>query len=101
MPLTAEEFATLPQTLDGSKEELHRGELIRTPIAKGLHGHVQATTAYLLYGVVRPRKLGWVTIGSGVVIQRNPDSVFAPDVSFTSIGRFQELPHEYPLPSTN
>ena len=82
--ITVEEFAAMPQSLDGWKEELHRGEVIRTPIAKCLHGGVQATSGFLLLGAVRPRKLGWVTIGSGVVIERNPDSVFGPDVFFCS-----------------
>ena len=94
--MTAEEFAAQPQSIDGWKEELHRGEVIRTPIAKCLHGGVQATIGSLLLGAVRLHKLGWVTISSGVVIERNPDSVFAPDVAFTRIGRLQELLDEYP-----
>ena len=93
--MTAEEFAAQPQSIDGWKEELHRGEVIRTPIAKCLHGGVQATIGSLLLGAVRLHKLGWVTIGSGVVIDRDPDSLFGPDVSFTSITRHPNRPEGY------
>lgn len=93
--VTAEEFAKFPQPPDGSKEELLRGEVITMPPPKGRHGYVQAMIAYLLMNVVRPRKLGWVLTESGVVIERDPDSVFGPDVSFYSIARHPNQPEDY------
>ena len=51
--------------------------------------------AHLLLSVVRPRKLGWVTTESGVVIERDPDSVFGPDVAFCSIARHPTRPEGY------
>ncbi len=93
--VTAEEFANYPEPRDGSKEELLRGEVITMPPPKGRHGGVQARIAYLLLSVVLPRKLGWVRTESGVKIERDPDSVFGPDVTFLSIARFPIPPEDY------
>lgn len=93
--LTAEEFAALPEPPDGSKEELLRGEVITMPVSNSRHGLVQAQIAYLLHDAVRSCKIGWVTIGSGVVIERDPDTVFGPDVSFFSIARYPNRPEGY------
>lgn len=101
--VTAEEFAAYPEPLDGSKQELLRGEVITIsrgeeyamPPPKGRHGAIQALIAYLLLGVVRPRKLGWVTTESGVVIERDPDSVLGPDVAFYTIARHPNRPEGY------
>ena len=93
--VTAEEFANFPEPADGSKEELLRGEVITMPPPKGRHGVIQALIAYLLLSVVRQRKLGWVTTESGVVIERDPDSVFGPDVAFYSIVRHPSRPEGY------
>ena len=93
--VTAEEFEAFPEPLDGSKEELLRGEVITMPPPKGRHGLIQALIAHLLLSVVRPRKLGWVLTESGVVIERDPDSVFGPDVFFYSILRHPNRPEGY------
>jgi Uma2 family endonuclease len=65
------------------------------PPPKGRHGAVQALIAHLLLNVVRPRKSGWITTESGVVIERDPDTVFGPDVSFYSIARHPKRPEGY------
>lgn len=93
--VTAEEFANFPEPSDGSKEELLRGEVISMPPPKGRHGGVQARIAYLLLSVVIPGKLGWVRTESGVVVERDPDSVFGPDVTFLCIKRFPNPPDDY------
>lgn len=93
--VTAEEFANFPNPPDGSKDELLRGEVITMPPPKGRHGYVQAMIAYLLLNAVRPGKLGWVLTESGVVIERDPDSVFGPDVSFYSAARHPNRPEGY------
>ena len=85
--VTAEEFANFPEPADGSSEELLRGEVIRSPIPSWLHGGAKVAVGALLFGFVRQRKLGWVTMSAGVVIERNPDSVFGPDVWFYSRDR--------------
>lgn len=93
--LTAEEFAARPEPLDGSKEELLRGEVITMPPPKYRHGLIQLQIGYLLKCFVIPRKLGWVVVESGMVIERDPDSVFGPDVAFTSIERHPNRPEGY------
>jgi len=93
--LSAEDFAARPEPLDGSKEELLRGEVITMPPPQGLHGGTQALIAHLLLSVIRPRKLGWVRTESGVVIEREPDSVFGPDVAFFSISKHPTPPEGY------
>ena len=93
--VTAEEFANFPEPIDGSKEELLRGEVITMPPPKGRHGGVQALIAHLLLSFVRPRRLGWVRTESGVVIERDPDSVFGPDVAFFSIAKHPVPPEGY------
>src|SRR5687767_12437835 len=93
--VTAGEFAKYPEPLDGSQEELLRGEVIVMPPPKGRHGLIQVQIAYLLKCVVTPKKLGWVTVESGVVVERDPDSVFGPDVAFWSIARHPNRPEGY------
>jgi len=93
--LTAEEFAALPESQDGSKEELLRGEVITMPPPKYRHGLIQIQIAYLLKCFVAPRKLGWIAAESGVVMERDPDTVFGPDVAFCSIARHPERPENY------
>ena len=52
------------------------------------HGAVSATLAGLLWQHVRERGLGRVLAGDpGFILQRNPDSVRAPDVAFLSQSR--------------
>lgn len=93
--VTAKEFEKFPEPLDGSQEELLRGEVIVMPPPKGRHGLIQVQIAYLLKCVVTPKKLGWVTVESGVVVERDPDSVFGPDVAFWSITRHPTRPEGY------
>ena len=93
--VTAEEFAAYPEPLDGSKQELLRGEVITMPPPKYRHGLIQLQIGYLLKCFVIPRKLGWVVVESGMLIERDPDSVFGPDVAFTSIARHPNRPEGY------
>ena len=84
--LTAEEFAALPN--DGPSTELVRGEIIEVPPTKFLHGLVCAEISFLLASAARQLGSGRV-IGndSGVITQRNPDSVRGPDVAFYSAAK--------------
>jgi len=82
--MTAEEFSRLPSPKDGSKQELVRGVVITMPPPGFEHGTVQVNISSLLNVYVRPRKLGRVTVESGVITERDPDSVRGPDVAFWS-----------------
>ena len=63
--------------------ELVRGELIMMSPAKFPHGVVTQTIGAILHGYVRKKRLGIVFGGeAGFHIERNPDSVRAPDAGF-------------------
>ena len=91
--ITAEEFGRMAEPIDGSKQELVKGEIEEMPPPKARHGMVQLEIGTLLRNFVKPRKLGWVVTESGTILERDPDTVRGPDVSFYSISR-QPLPPE-------
>jgi Uma2 family endonuclease len=93
--LTAAEFAQVPKPPDGSTQELVRGVVITKSPPGFEHGHIQGNTFYLLKHHVRPHKLGRVTVESGMLTERDPDTVRGPDVAFWSAER---LPLDQPLP---
>lgn len=96
-PLTAEEYARLPEN-DSYRDELIRGTIcFREPPPGFKHGNVESRICYILVAFVTPRRLGKVVHNVGFVLERNPDTVFAPDVSFMDIRRFP-IPPERPYP---
>ena len=90
--LTAEEFSKLPNPIDGSKQELVRGEVVTMPPPSFLHGIVQVNIATLLKVFAKQHKLGRVTVESGVVTDTGPDTVRGPDVAYWS---FERLPPDH------
>jgi Uma2 family endonuclease len=85
--LTVEQFEQLPD--DGMRHELDEGELIAVPPTFGLHGKVQAKTAYHLQNFAGARELGLVLVEAGFRLKRN--TVLAPDVSFIRAERANTL----------
>jgi Uma2 family endonuclease len=85
--MTAAELAELPD--DGYKYELIEGELIQMPPPDPLHGRRQARIAQQflnyadLYG-------GQVTGEAGFILHIDPDTVLAPDVTYTRPERLPE-----------
>ena len=69
-----------------------RGELIRGVLCEAMppgvdHAQIAAEISGELRSFVKPRRLGRVLAGDpGVKIERNPDTVRAPDVAFISAG---------------
>jgi len=82
--LTAEEFFYLPDSPDGPKQELVKGVVVTTPARGFEHGKVKGNVAFHLFEHVKPIKLGTVVFSTGVVTERDDDTVRGPDVSFYS-----------------
>lgn len=84
--ITLEEFAALPG--DGRLHELVKGRIVEINSPKPKHGFYCSEIAGLLRDFVKPRKLGRVfSNDSGVVTERDPDSMRGPDVGFYSYSR--------------
>lgn len=88
--LTAEEFARMPAPLDGSRQELVRGEVVTLPPPAFLPGRVQVNIAFTLETFLRAHPLGQLTTESGVITERGPDTVRGPDVAYWSYARVPE-----------
>lgn len=95
--LTAEEFAT--RTDLNPHTELVKGEVIDVPPPAIIHGYVCLNIGGTIRDHVRQRELGRV-IGndSGVVTERDPDTVRGADVAYFSFERLPKgpLPEGYP-----
>jgi Uma2 family endonuclease len=89
--LTVEEFASLPQPPDGSREELVRGVVITMPPPRFRHGKHQGRIFLILDQFVNAHGLGQVLPETGVITERDPDSVRGPDVVYWS---FERLPRD-------
>lgn len=85
--LTAEEYAHIPARTDGMKDELVRGSVVCEPQPSFGHGVAAARIAHLLSSFVEQRGLGTVVGEAGFVLERGPDTVRGPDVSFVSAER--------------
>ncbi len=85
--MTAEELERLPG--DGHPYELVRAELRTMAPAGPAQGVVAALTCARLVAHVEPRGLGYVlTADPGFFLERDPDTVLAPDVAFIAAERF-------------
>ena len=82
-PLTANDL--LRMDADGLRGELIRGVFCETMPPGKIHAFVASKLGFLLQTFVFPRRLGVVTFAIGVWIERDPDTVRAPDIAFFSI----------------
>jgi Uma2 family endonuclease len=91
-PVTAEQLWRMPD--DGMRRELVRGEL-RVMMPPGFeHGRVAATVGVLLGIHVRQTGAGIVLAAeTGFVLERDPDTVRAPDAAFVSKECVEKLGH--------
>ena len=96
--ITADEFFRMPEPPDGSKQELVKGVVITMTAPGFRHGDVQSRIAFIIQLFLRDRRIGRVTVESGVRTERDPDSVRGPDVAFWSAERlpFDQNPVGYP-----
>ena len=94
--LTAEQFA---QRLDpGYPEELVRGRVVPMPMPRPRHGEICGRVVRILGNWVEEKDLGRVLSNdTGVITERDPDTVRGADISFYSYARVPRgpLPDHY------
>jgi Uma2 family endonuclease len=94
--ITAEEFARMPDPPDGSRQELVRGVIETMPPPGAKHGVCCARLSRRLGNFVEERNLGPITTNdTDVVLERDPDTVRGPDISFWQRERLTEIPEGY------
>lgn len=86
--LTAEEFERLPD--DDFKYELVEGRVVKMSPPGARHGAIAVRLGHLLYDYVDDRKLGVVMTETGYTLQRDPDTVRGPDLSFVRAERLSD-----------
>ncbi len=91
--LTAEEYARLPET-PGYRDELVRGRVVREPSPGWPHGRAQSRLFARLNAYVEEHALGYAIVETGYIVERGPDTVRGPDVSFVSRERLGDTPPE-------
>jgi Uma2 family endonuclease len=91
---TVDTITTAQQLLEApdlGRCELIRGELILMPPTGYDHGWYEYQIAHFLGNFVIPRKLGVILVGDvGFHIERDPDTVRAPDVVFIRTERIPQ-----------
>jgi Uma2 family endonuclease len=95
--MTAEEFLTLPD--HGRRTELVRGRVIEMGRPGLEHGEICVTIASTLHAFVTARGLGRIVGNdSGIVTERDPDTVRGADVCYYSYERLPrgKRPKGYP-----
>jgi len=94
--MTVKQFARLPEPIDGERLELVRGEMVEMSRPKPRHGHICSKIDRRLGNFVEANELGWVLSNdTGVIVERDPDTVREPDLCFYSFKRMPALPETY------
>ena len=89
--MTAEQFGRRPDP--GHPEELVRGRIVAMSVPDRRHGYVCCTSGAIFRAFVLERDLGRVmTNDSGVITERNPDTVRGADVAYYSYARLPKGP---------
>src|SRR6185312_5133940 len=95
--ITAEEFGQMPD--DGHRTKRVRGRINELPLPKMRHAQVCNAASFLLTAHVKANDLGHVLINdSGIVTERDPDTVRGADIAYYSFTRLAKgrLPAGYP-----
>jgi len=86
----------MPEPGDGSRYELLAGKLIQVAAAGGRHGACCAAICSILQKCAKDRGAGYaVSNNTGVLTERDPDTVLAPDLAYWSRQRLPELPEGF------
>jgi Uma2 family endonuclease len=89
--MTANEFGERPDP--GYPEELVQGRVVEMPPPDRRHGYVCGQAYYLLRQFIEQHDLGRVMCNdSGVITERNPDTVRGADVAYYSYARLPKGP---------
>ena len=91
--MTAEELANLPDS--AYRHELIKGELLTMPLPQLKHARVAAKLTIKLGQYVEANQLGDVFAEGGYHIEKDPDTVLGPDVSFIARGHDTDPPDGY------
>ena len=83
--ITAEELMNIDD--DSHRHELIKGELLTMPPPGEEHGTIILNLGTLLTNYVKRNNLGRLTAESGFKLESDPDTVLAPDISFTARDR--------------
>jgi Uma2 family endonuclease len=98
--MTAEEFFDWVQRPENRDRhfELERGEVVEMSRPGERHGLVCSNGTYLLVGYTRAVKKGYVVSNdTGIILEREPDTVRGPDVAvYVESRKFEELEIKYP-----
>ena len=94
--VTAEELLRMPRG-EGVRYELVRGVLVAKMPTGRLHGNAVSYTHYALVHYVVPNDYGELGVGeTGYRLERDPDTVRAPDVAWFAPGRLPEEGQGFP-----
>jgi Uma2 family endonuclease len=90
-PMTLEQFVARPNTDD--LDELVKGRIVPMTRPTPRHGQICGKVTWILGPFADERDLGHVVSNdSGVITERNPDTLRGPDVAFYSYGRLPKGP---------
>ncbi|HEU0015851.1 MAG TPA: Uma2 family endonuclease [Longimicrobium sp.] len=89
---TADELLAMPD--DGVRRELVAGALREMPPVGKQHARISGRLYRSLHAWVSPRGLGEAFVEFGYHLERDPDTVRAPDVSFVRAGHTDDGPEE-------
>jgi Uma2 family endonuclease len=94
--ITADEFLEWPDE-PGFRQELIRGEVVTMSLPGGRHGKVSGKILRLLGNHVEAAGLGDTYTETGFIVERDPDTVKGPDVSFVRRERLAAIanPEKY------
>ena len=91
--MTAEEFMNIDD--EPNRHELIKGELLTMTPPKPLHGWIVTNLTLLLGQHVKVNRLGVVYTESGYHLERGPDTVLGPDLSFVPAERVDQSGEHY------
>ncbi len=85
--ISADEYALMPESTDGTEYELVRGRLVAMSQPSVLHAFVQGNIYFALRLYANRTKYGRAATDCGILTKRQPDTIRGPDVAFWSYSR--------------